>query len=82
MAELSLNGPAMHVQDGRADDPRGNAGKNQQMQENNPSGGEKSLLFIYVLVIIEKHKITAIFPLQSPSLICNICKNNVAAGAM
>jgi len=52
------------------------------MQENNPSGGEKGQLFIYVIIIIEKRKITAIFSLQSPSLICNIYKNNVAAGAM
>jgi hypothetical protein len=44
-------------------------------------GEEKCTISIYVIVIIEEPKIMVIFILQSPSLICNICKNNVAAGA-
>jgi hypothetical protein len=42
---------------------------------------EKALFFIYLHDIIDKSKKIVTFSLQSPSLICTICKNNVAAGA-
>jgi hypothetical protein len=42
---------------------------------------ERSLFLIHALVIIEQPKIAIIFFLQSSSLICNIYKNDVAAGA-
>jgi hypothetical protein len=45
-----------------------------------PKGGNPPF-FIYVLVIIEEHKIIATFSLHSRAMICNICKNDVAAGA-
>jgi hypothetical protein len=44
-------------------------------------GAEKASFLIYLLDIIDKLKNAVTFPLQSPSMICNICKNNVAAGA-
>jgi hypothetical protein len=45
-----------------------------------PKGG-KGPFFIYAIVIIEEHKIIATFSLHSRAMICNICKNEVAAGA-
>jgi hypothetical protein len=45
-----------------------------------PKGG-KAPFFIYAVVIIEEYKIIATFSLHSRAMICNICKNDVAAGA-
>jgi hypothetical protein len=53
-------------------------GKNQVFLHQEP---KNALFFIYVIVIIDEHKIMSIFPLQSPQLICNIRENDVAAGA-
>jgi hypothetical protein len=61
-------------------DPLG-SGPRRKIKKFLHRGTEKAPLFSFMVDIIDESKNFVTFPLQSPSMICNICKNNVAAGA-
>jgi hypothetical protein len=63
---------------GRGEIQGGRTGENQDFFA---SEGGKCPFFAYVIVIIQEQKIIATFSLHSRAMICNICKNEVAAGA-